>query len=227
MSVKRLFEAGVDTYDAQRRKVIPCFDDFYRTAVDLIPFGQKDAFRVLDLGAGTGLLTALILAEFPKAIPTLIDISEKMLAKARDRFRRESRVSFCIMDYGVSPLPGEYDLVVSAMSVHHLADPGKKRLFSSLYEALSPGGHFIHADLVRGPTDSTEAVYQSRWLGHLGQADLTDDQLSLIYKRMTYDKTTPLEAQMRWLKKAGFEEVDCFYKYFNFAVYGGCKPKGP
>ncbi|MEJ2723155.1 MAG: class I SAM-dependent methyltransferase [Deltaproteobacteria bacterium] len=227
MSVKALFETGADKYDEQRRKVIPCFDEFYKTAVDLIPFGQEETFRFLDLGAGTGLLTALILAKFPNALPTLIDISEKMLTKARERFEKEKHVSFCTMDYAVSPLPGKYDLVVSAMSVHHLADSGKKRLFRSIYEGLVPGGHFIHADLVKGATGSTETRYQRRWAEHLEQADLTEDQLSLIYERMSYDKTAPLEDQLRWLRGARFEDVDCFYKHYNFAVYGGSKPKGP
>lgn len=227
MSVKELFEANVDKYDEQRRKVIPCFDDFYGTTVNLIPFGQKDQFRFLDLGAGTGLLTALILGRFPNAIPTLIDISEKMLAKARERFEREKHVSFCTMDYAVSPLPGEYGLVVSAMSIHHLVDLRKRELFRNIYEVLLPGGTFIHAELVKGATEIAEALYQRVWLEHLKQTDLAEDQLSLIFQRISYDKTTPLEEQLRWLREAGFEDVDCFYKYYNFAVYAGSKPKSP
>jgi tRNA (cmo5U34)-methyltransferase len=227
MTIKELFGANADKYDEQRRKVIPCFDDFYETTVDLIPFGQEDAFRFLDLGAGTGLLTALILAKFPNAIPTVIDISEEMLAKARERFEREKHISFCIMDYAVSALPGGYDLVVSAMSIHHLADSGKRELFSNIYEALLAGGTFIHAELVKGATEITEALYQRAWLEYLKQTDLAEDQLSLIFQRMSYDKTTPLKDQLRWLREAGFEDVDCFYKYYNFAVYAGSKPKNP
>jgi tRNA (cmo5U34)-methyltransferase len=227
MTIKELFGANADKYDEQRRKVIPCFDDFYETTVDLIPFGQEDAFRFLDLGAGTGLLTALILAKFPNAIPTVIDISEEMLAKARERFEREKHVSFCTLDYAVSALPGEYDLVVSAMSIHHLVDLKKRELFSNIYEVLLPGGTFIHAELVKGATEIVEALYQRVWLEHLKQTDLGEDQLSLIFQRMSYDKTTPLEEQLRWLREVGFEDVDCFYKYYNFAVYAGSKPKSP
>jgi tRNA (cmo5U34)-methyltransferase len=227
MTIKELFGAHADKYDAQRRKVIPCFDDFYKTTVDLIPFEQEAAFRFLDLGAGTGLLTALILAKFPNAMATLIDISEKMLAKARERFETEKHISFCIMDYAASPLPGRYDLVVSALSIHHLADSEKMALFGSIYEALVPGGTFIHAELVKGTTEFTEALYQRVWLAYLKQTDLTEDQLSLIFQRMSYDKTMPLEDQLRWLRETGFEHVDCFYKYYNFAVYAGSKPKSP
>ncbi|MBN1103867.1 MAG: class I SAM-dependent methyltransferase, partial [Deltaproteobacteria bacterium] len=210
-------------YDGQRRRVIPCFDDFYRTAVDMIPFDPEDAFTVLDLGAGTGLLSALILGRFPKAGITLLDFSEKMLEKARERFQTKKGVRFCTLDYARSPLPRHFHLVVSAMSIHHLTDADKRGLFQGIYEALLPEGHFIHAELVRGATDFSEAVHRRVWLGHLERTGLTEEQVSVILERMTYDKTAPLEAQLTWLREAGFADVDCYFKYHNFAVYTGRK----
>ena len=221
--VKELFDEGADRYDGQRRKVIPCFDDFYSIAIDLIPFEREDRFAVLDLGAGTGLLTALILKKYPNAISSLVDVSEKMLQKAKERFEGHERIRFCIMDYAVSPLPDQFDLVVSALSIHHLSDPEKKHLFKRIYDALNSGGQFVHAELVRGTTNHTESAYQQMWNAHLKKTDISKEQLSLIFERMSYDKTTTLENQLNWLKEAGFEDVDCFYKYFNFAVYAGKK----
>ena len=83
MTVKEIFDEGAAQYDAQRRKVIPCFDDLYDTAIELIPFKGEETFTALDLGAGTGLLTSLTLKKFSKAQLTVVDISEKMLEKAR------------------------------------------------------------------------------------------------------------------------------------------------
>lgn len=224
MKIKEIFDSGAAQYDEQRRKVIPHFDDFYKTAMDLIPFHPSDAFSVLDLGAGTGLLTALIMNNFPNANATVLDISEKMLAKAKQRFKGNNRVRFCAMDYARSPLPGEFDLIVSAMSIHHLHDSDKRLLFKKIIGALFPDGRFIHAELVKGTTDFTEEIYQQMWLKHLNTTDLTEDQLSVIFERMSYDRTTHLDIQMKWLHEAGFTDVDCFYKYYNFAVYAGRKP---
>lgn len=226
MTVKEIFDEGAAQYDAQRRKVIPCFDDFYDTAIELIPFEGEDNFTALDLGAGTGLLTSLTLKKFPKAQLTVVDISEKMLEKARQRFHGNPRVRFMMMDYATSPLPGKSDLVISAMSIHHLFDAEKRALFQRIYDALTPGGAFIHGELVKGATDYSEAFCKKAWLDHLHKSDLTGEQLSIILERMSYDRTTRLDAQLHWLSEAGFEDVDCYYRYYNFAVYAGRKLRG-
>jgi tRNA (cmo5U34)-methyltransferase len=146
-----------------------------------------------------------------------------MLQKARERFRETDGVRFSVLDYAVSPLPGEVDLVVSAMSIHHLFDSEKAQLFCRIYQALNPGGCFIHAELVKGATDFSEAFCHRTWLEHLKRADLTEEQLSAILERMSYDRTASLDAQLAWLEEAGFRDVDCYYKHLNFAVYSGRK----
>ena len=225
LSIKQLFDAGALDYDGNRRKVIPCFDEFYATVIRLIPFEPERPFSFLDLGAGTGLVAALIVKTFPEARGTLLDISDKMLEKAGQRFAGHPRIRCVVSDYDISPLPGTYDLIVSAMSIHHLEDFSKRLLVQRIYEALDPGGTFIHAELVRGATEAAEAGYQARWQEHLRQTDLSDRQLSTIYDRMAYDRPATLEAQLRWMGTAGFEDVDCYYKYYNFAVYAGNKSK--
>jgi tRNA (cmo5U34)-methyltransferase len=107
--VKAEFDRAARTYDAVRRQLIPCFDDFYGMVARMIPFGRDDVFDVLDLGAGTGLISALVHERFPKARLRLIDISDEMLARARERFAGASDVRIAVSDYSVEPLPGKFD----------------------------------------------------------------------------------------------------------------------
>ena len=223
MSIKEIFNAGADQYDRQRQMVIPCFNDFYQTAIDLIPFSSSDSFRLLDLGAGTGLLTASIISIFPNATATLMDLSEKMLEKAQERFSSNKRVNFLVWDYSHSQFPDEYQVITSAMSIHHLLDDEKKLLYQRVFDALKCEGIFINADLVKGETDKTEQIYRDMWMNWIHEAGLSKHELSEIIDRMQYDKPSSLSVHLQWLKEIGFQDVDCYYKYFNFAVYSGRK----
>ncbi len=223
-AVRLIFDAAAERYDGRRKTVIPCFDDFYKTIIELIPFSADDSFTFLDLGAGTGLLTSFILQQHPHATGTVLDISEKMIQAAKARFSGDNRVDYSIMDYSEKKLPRAYDLIVSAMSIHHLDNPDKRILFSNIFQALAPGAWFIHGELVKGKTLHTEKIYQDRWMNHLNRSVLPEEELREIEKRMSFDKPALLADQLKWLEDAGFIDVDCFYKFYNFAVYAGKKP---
>jgi tRNA (cmo5U34)-methyltransferase len=223
MSIQKIFDAGADLYDGQRRRVIPCFHDFYQTVIDLIPFGQDTLFSFLDLGAGTGLLTAFILDVFPEATATLIDVSVNMLAKARMRFSSNKKLDFLIQDYAETALPGRYDVIASAMSIHHLQGEEKKPLYQRAFDALTCEGVFINADLIKNETDKTERKYQSMWMDWIKKAGLSEEELSKVIARMELDKPSTLSVQLQWLREIGFRDVDCYYKYYNFAVFSGRK----
>ncbi|MGD8366718.1 MAG: class I SAM-dependent methyltransferase [Desulfobacterales bacterium] len=225
MTVKELFDAGALKYDATRRKVIYCFDGFYGTLLELVPFSPDDRFSFLDLGAGTGLVSALILERFPKAEAHLLDISEKMLEKAKKRFESRQNVQFTIADYDKEELPGRYPFVASAMSIHHLSDSGKQRLMQKIFDALTPGGWFAHAELALGPTEAVETLYQRRWRNHLEATGIGKEELSAIYERMAFDRPATIEQQHYWMRTAGFVDVDCFFKHYNFTVSAGKKPE--
>src|SRR5258708_30148861 len=122
-SVQHAFDIAAEYYDRTRRRLVPGFDDFYRAAIDLIRFPRESPIKVLDLGAGTGLMAAFIAYSFPNARITMVDISNEMLERARARFELAGeRVRFEVSDYGVDRIQEKYHAVASALPIHHLHD---------------------------------------------------------------------------------------------------------
>jgi tRNA (cmo5U34)-methyltransferase len=219
------FDAGAATYDAAREKLVPGFRQLYTAAVRLLPFEPRHAIRVLDLGAGTGLLSAWILLAYPRARMTLVDIAPEMLERARERLRGSSTQPVIhVLDYSQTLPPGEFDAVVSALSIHHLDDARKQRLFHQIRDALAPQGTFINLDQVAGPTPTVDARYHAAWLEDVRQAGATEQEIQRALERMAHDRCSPLAAQLKWLEDAGFQNADCWMKIGRFAVYSGTKP---
>ena len=223
-AVAALFGAAAEDYDRARRQLVPPFDDFYGTVVNSIPHEREDVIRVLDLGAGTGLLSAFVARAFPRARITLVDASPEMLAVARRRFADEpERFEFRVLDYAREPLPGEYEAVVSALSIHHLDGAEKRQLFRKVSGVLRDGGVFVNADQVLGTTPEIDARYRETWLRQVRERGVGEEDLAAALARMREDKMSTLDEQKAWLVEAGFEQVDCTYKNYSFAVYGGRK----
>jgi tRNA (cmo5U34)-methyltransferase len=83
---------------------------------------------------------------------TLLDISENMLEIARWRFAANKNITYIVSDYSQGIPPGPYDLVCSALSIHHLATDDKRCLFRKIFSTLNEGGLFVNADRADGAT---------------------------------------------------------------------------
>ena len=221
MNISAKFNKYAERYDQSREKLIPCYSDFYQTIVKIIPFASSTSLSVVDLGAGTGLLSKQILKAFPKSNMTLVDISEKMLNIAKSRLSAYSNVEYQPIDYSDELPSMHYDLIVSSLSIHHLTDKNKKKLFRGIKNALKPNGIFINADQVLGESEGIENLYHSIWLSEVKRNGITETELSEALDRMKEDKMATLSSQIEWLKESGFTSVNCWYQNLRFAVYSG------
>ena len=218
------FDASAASYDAARGRLVPCLERLYGAAIGLLPFVEGPSIRVLDLGAGTGLLSARVLADFPNARLRLIDVAPAMLALARVRLAGAANPpEIVIADYARTPLGGPYDAIVSALAIHHADDAAKRDLFRRCHDALVPGGLFVNADQVAGPTAALEAAYDHAWRAMAERAGATAAEIVGTRTRMKQDRPATLAAQLDWLATAGFVDVDCWFKDGRFAVYAGRK----
>lgn len=222
VSIVEKFNENAEKYDSQRSKLIPCFDDFYSIPISIMEPHSSEP-TVLDIGAGTGLFSAFILNKFPEAKVTLIDISEKMINVAKERFSNFSNINYIVDDYTSYEFENKFDIIVSSLSIHHLTDMEKKNLYNQIYHSLNDGGIFVNADQVYGHTAFLEKLYKDDWKNKIENSGLTEEEIYSAYERTKLDKMATLTEQLNWLEESGFNDVDCIYKYFNFVVMYGRK----
>ncbi|WP_299525042.1 class I SAM-dependent methyltransferase [uncultured Methanobrevibacter sp.] len=216
MSVVNEFNQKAGEYDDERRALIPCFDDFYGIAIDCIDF-EGDNPKVLDLGAGTGILSQFLLNKYPNAEITLIDLADKMLNEAKKRFEGNDNVYFVCDDYLNHEFDTKFDIVISSLSIHHLTGDDKKLLIEKYVDLLNDGGNFVNADQVLNPFPEVEEYFKVKLDEHKG--DISDEAYEEAKLRRTYDKPSSVDFQVDCLKNAGCQYIGIPYKYYMFAVF--------
>jgi len=211
------FENRAAGYETERRRVVPDYDAFYGSAVAALDLAGREIRRVLDLGAGTGLLAAHIAAARPDVRFTLLDGATSMLDRAREAFG--DRATYVVADLADQlPAGGPWDAIVSALAIHHLDDARKRELFARVHAALAPGGVFVNAEQVAGPTALFDDAYH-RWHEHRAkELGTTDAGWEQAVESMRHDHAASVEHQLAWLREAGFADADCVWKNHRLAV---------
>ena len=193
---------------------------------------QNVEAKVLDLGCGDGLFIQELSKSFKPSKVILVDGSAEMLGAAQKRLSGQDGYYFIQASFqqlfADNTLSESFDFIYSSLAIHHLPFDEKKKLYAYIYERLSPGGWFIHYDVVLPPSEKLEKWYLSFWrewiTGH--PSEERREQLLGIpdqYKGNLDNMPDTLGSQLEVLKDVGFCNVDCFYKYGIFSLFGGSK----
>ena len=200
---------------------------------ELLPFAVDEPFTFADLGAGTGAASRVILDHFTAAQAILADFSAQMMAQGEAELKpyegRYRYVEFDLAAAGSWPagLPDPVDAVISSLSVHHLNDGRKQSLFAEVLSHLAPGGWYLNYDPVAPP----DAVVEEAWLragdrrdpaAAAKRAHRTPEEQFRYENHVRY--MIPLDPQLGFLRAAGFEGVDVFWKNLDYVIYGGRRP---
>jgi tRNA (cmo5U34)-methyltransferase len=180
-----------------------------KTLLDQIPTHTK---RVLDLGTGDGRLLALIKINKPDVEGVALDFSEPMIEQVQKRFANDKHVRIIKHDFS-QPLPpelGSFDAIVSSLAIHHLKHSRKKQLYREIFSLLNPKGVFCNLDHVSSPTVNIHL----KFLAAISSSTQAEDPSN---------KLLNVEAQLRWLRKIGFIDVDCYWKWMELALLVGTR----
>jgi len=223
------------------RAAIPLAQEQIGVMMSILKSRAQPVENFLDLGCGDGILGATVLGEYPSAHGVFVDFSEPMLEQAREQLKDySSQLAFENLDYGdkawVNKIQhhGPFDAVVSGYSIHHQPDVCKSEIYAEIFSLLKPGGWFINIEHVSSNAELNIDLFEHHYVSaryaiekHNG-GTRTFDELAEEYKNRP-DKAAnilaPTELQCDWLRKIGYEEVDCYMRIFELAVFGGRKPK--
>jgi tRNA (cmo5U34)-methyltransferase len=224
--IKERFNTAAEKYDAQRKEFIPCFDDYYGMMIGFLAKSIPRPSSILDLGAGTGLLSKYLYDQFPEARYTLVDISEQMMEVARKRFHGLPNFAFSISDYSKKLPDGDFDLITSALSIHHLENTDKARLYRNIHDGLPENGCLINLDQFNAASPYMNKLYNAWWYEHIRNGSLPKDEHAKWLERRKLDRENTIDETLRLLGDAGFDVVECIYSFMKFAVVVALKGTG-
>ncbi|MCB2184636.1 MAG: hypothetical protein KQH63_21645 [Desulfobulbaceae bacterium] len=125
-------------------------------------------------------------------------------------------------------LTEEFDFIYPSLAIHHLPLQEKKELYVAIYKLLRQGGCFVHYDVVAPSSAINEKWYLSQWKQWIEQHSDAEKRQKLLgipeqYKGNPDNIPDTLESQLEILNETGFKEVDRYFKYGIFSLFGGFK----
>lgn len=222
------------------RAAIPLAQEQIGVMLSILKTSDMTIESFLDLGCGDGILGAAILGEYPAARGVLADFSEPMLEQARKQLKEYAdQLVFENLDYGTADWLKRmqpyypFDAVVSGYSIHHQPDNRKRQVYEEIFLLLNPGGWFVNIEHVSSAAQLNIDLFENHYIsaryaiekeqgGTRTFEDLTEEYRNRPDKAANI--LAPVELQCDWLREIGYEEVDCYFRIFELAVFAGRKP---
>ena len=148
---RQRFSSAAKTYDLHARPQ----QSLAERVLGLLPSSYHPQ-SILELGAGTGLLTSMLTERFPDTPLEAVDLSEEMLAVARQKLADYSQISWTVADAQSYSLPSPVSLIISSAALHWVTHPQKT--FEMIFKNLQPGGFFALGIMVQGTLGELHAL---------------------------------------------------------------------
>ena len=222
------------------RAAIPLAQEQIGIMMSILKTRTKPVEKFLDLGCGDGILGAAILGTYPNSHGVLADFSEPMLEQAREQLKDYAdQLAFENLDYGdpawVNRMQAKapFDAIVSGYSIHHQPDARKRPIYEEIFSLLKPGGWFINIEHIAAESQTSVDLFNKHIIDgryaieKANGGSKTREEISDIFmNRPDKDANILLSVntQCDWLGEIGYEEVDCYFRVYELAVFGGRKP---
>lgn len=183
---------------------------------------------IVDLGCSRGEALAPFVAVFgPEHANTFVgcEVSDPMLAAARERFRDRGDVSIMKHDLRDGPPPIEHaSLTLAVLTLQFTPINYRQQIVQGVYERTTDRGAFIVVEKVLGSGSALDEMMVDLYHTAKRQAGYSLDEIErkrLALEGVLVPITAEWNAQL--LLRAGFREVDCFWRWMNFAAWVAVK----
>jgi ubiquinone/menaquinone biosynthesis C-methylase UbiE len=220
MSVAAHLGIRLDEYDARIRTFIPRYQTMLDVAAEAFAGLGRRSPVVVDLGTGSGALSARCLSRVPSTRIVGIDEDEGMLDLARQRLG--PRLTAVTGSFLSQPLP-RCDAIVASFALHHVATPAlKSALYKKCFAALKPGGRLVNADCFLAPGAAARARHHAAWRRHLMRTYSRVESSRFLRTWAKEDTYFTLADELELLRAAGFTTA-VHWRRASFAVISGTR----
>ncbi len=222
------------------RAAIPLAQEQIGVMVSILESRTQPVESFLDLGCGDGILGAAILGEYPSSRGVLADFSEAMLEQAREQLKEYAgQLAFENVDYGDPAwvnrmqMYGPFDAIVSGYSIHHQPDARKREIYQEIFSLLKPGGWFVNIEHIAPAAQLVTDLFNSHLVEEYYAIEQrnggtrTREEMANVYLNRTdkdANKLLSVDVQCAWLREIGYEEVECYFRIYELAVFAGRRP---
>ncbi len=220
------------------RRAIPGADFQLEVLSKIVNMWYPQPSKILDLGCGDGALGRVLLDACPGVQVVFADFSEPMLEALRNQVGRNQRATISEVNFATPAwvkgfeFERPFDVIVSGFAIHHQPDARKRGLYAEIHGLLNEGGVFLNLEHVSSATPPGSTLFDSFFVDHLlrfhrdANPGKTRPEVEEAYYQRPDKKEnflTSVETQCQWLRRIGFQDVDCFFKVFELALFGGRK----
>lgn len=223
-SVQSFYDQISQKYTTLLDRAIPRYREMLETLLHHIP-NYTTPLKILELGCGTGNLTALIIHKYPQSSVVVVDISSAILEECKNRFRHNKNIQYLQTDFNDLHLEmNDFDLVLSSIAIHHIQDEDKQHLFKKIHSYLKPNALFLFADQCRGATNKIYQKHIAQWKVEAFKLGSSESDWDMWMSHQSqHDFHTTAQEQMTWMETAGFKNIDILWRNLLWTIFYSTK----
>jgi len=221
-------DAVANCFDNMLERSIPQYEVMRKAVVDIACEFQSDNTCIMDLGTSLGGSLSPLIEKFGNRNHYVgMEMSIPMIEKANRRFEKEVKEGYVIIKEhdlrkGVPQSPT--CIAMSILTIQFTPIEYRPHIISSVFETLISGGVFILVEKILGQTSHIDKLMTKLYYNMKGKAGYSQKQIER--KRLSLEGVlVPVTA--KWNEEllcwAGFKEVECFWRWMNFAGWVGIK----